>query len=164
MLHLSRYLHLASGLLFCLLSSRSMTSKLDLEILERGKRVWSGKKKKKEELGKIGQGGNELKCQFQKHPVCMSISFQLREHGECGHLAEDSTQSCCVNDGVLPWKSRHVQDLVFPLMGNAIFLRMKFSSAEVNNSLLLLNLVYQNYILLLNLMLCCTGKCVFPLL
>lgn len=41
-LHLSRYLHLASELLFCFLFSRSMTSKLSLEILERRKSVKGG--------------------------------------------------------------------------------------------------------------------------
>lgn len=46
-----------------------------------------------------------------------------------------STQSRCMNDEVVPQKSRQVQDLLFLLLGNAIFLRMKFSCSRSHQEL-----------------------------
>lgn len=71
MLHLSRYLHLASELLFCILFSRSMTSKLGWKILERGERVWRGEKKRD---GKDGEGWKWAEIPVSKIPKqCASL-------------------------------------------------------------------------------------------
>lgn len=139
-----------------------MTSKLGLEILERGERVWRGEKRR----GKMGKGGNELKYQFQKYPNSVHLHSFSAERAWW-------VQAPCRRQPVLRvtvWMTRWYHKRAGRCKTcSSCCSEMLYSwgwnspAAEVTKSLLLI-IVYQNCILLLSIMLCCTGKYLFPLL
>lgn len=87
--------------------------------------------------------------------VCISIPFQLREHGEVGTLQKTaSTQSCCMNDG---WYHRRaaMSETCSSCCGKCYILE---------GSVLLQQKLTRIASCFVSLVLCCTSKYVSPLL
>lgn len=99
----------------------------------------------------MGKDGNELKYQFQT--LYISIHFHLSEPGECGHIQETARAALRVAMCTTGW---YLQDLLFPPTGRCCILEDEILLRQ--QSTLLSILVYHIFILLFNLMLCCTDK------